>query len=74
MAAADMLSNRASRPTFGSIMTYLLFVIGLVALFFGGEALWVAGAIEPFDEMTRIYPPTDVPRIYPPTDLSVGGV
>lgn len=24
---------------------------------------------EPFDELTRIYPPTDIPRIYPPTDL-----
>jgi hypothetical protein len=24
---------------------------------------------EPFDELSRIYPPTDIPRIYPPTDL-----
>ena len=26
---------------------------------------------EPFDEVTRIYPPANVPRIYPPTDLPV---
>lgn len=26
---------------------------------------------EPFDELTRIYPPTDIPRIYPPTELYV---
>jgi hypothetical protein len=26
------------------------------------------GVTEPFDEVTRIYPPTDIPRIYPPTD------
>ena len=24
---------------------------------------------EPFEELTRIYPPTNIPRIYPPTDL-----
>jgi hypothetical protein len=26
---------------------------------------------EPFEELTRIYPPTNIPRIYPPTDLDV---
>jgi hypothetical protein len=26
---------------------------------------------EPFEELTRIYPPTNIPRIYPPTDLHV---
>lgn len=29
------------------------------------------GVTEPFDELTRIYPPTNIPRIYPPTDLPV---
>ena len=29
--------------------------------------------IEPFDEVTRIYPPTNIPRIYPPADLPARG-
>ena len=33
-----------------------------------------AGVVEPFDEVTRIYPPTNIPRIYPPTDPPVRAV